>query len=52
MGEGGYINLVNGTPYRWKRTGQASYQMDAWNFPESINAGEFHPHQSIMDINI
>ncbi|KAM0204730.1 hypothetical protein ACHAQD_000516 [Fusarium lateritium] len=39
MGEGGYINLVNGTPYRWKRTCQASYQMDAWNFPESINAG-------------
>ncbi|KAM0543059.1 hypothetical protein ACHAPJ_012508 [Fusarium lateritium] len=39
MGEGGYINLVNGTPYRWKRNDQKSYQMDCWDFPESVNAG-------------
>ncbi|KAF5717619.1 variant-surface-glyco phospholipase C [Fusarium globosum] len=38
MGEGGYINLVNGTPYKWKRTQQNSYQMEAWSFPESIDA--------------
>jgi hypothetical protein len=40
MGEGGYLNLVNGTPYRWKRTQQNSYQMEAWSFPESIDAGK------------
>lgn len=51
MGEGGYINLVNGTPYRWKRTGKASYQMDGWEFPESINAGKSHPHQSTTGID-
>lgn len=39
MGEGGNLALVNGTPYRWRRADQGSYQMKAWNFPEWIDPG-------------
>ncbi len=39
MGQGGKITLVNGTTYDWNRTGQDSYQMNAWSFPEIIKAG-------------
>ncbi len=38
MGQGGYIALVNGTPYDWTRTDQHSYQMH-WDFPERVRAG-------------
>ncbi|RBR18149.1 uncharacterized protein FIESC28_06215 [Fusarium coffeatum] len=40
MGEGGYMILTNGTPYRWKRSDQMSYQMKSWDFPEVIEAGK------------
>ncbi|KAF5023714.1 hypothetical protein F66182_4218 [Fusarium sp. NRRL 66182] len=39
MGEGGNLALVNGTSYRWRRTAQSNYQMNAWNFPEWIEPG-------------
>lgn len=39
MGQGGYITLVNGTPYDWTRTNTRHYQMNAWSFPERIAAG-------------
>jgi hypothetical protein len=35
---GGYITLVNGSPYDWTLTGQHSYQMSTWSWP-TINAG-------------
>lgn len=35
--------LTNGTPYRWKRSDQMSYQMKSWDFPEVIEAGKSHP---------
>jgi len=35
---GGYITLVNGSPYDWTLTGQHSYQMSTWNWP-TISAG-------------
>jgi len=39
MGEGGSITLVNGTPYDWQSSGQNSYQMNAWGFPQTVAAG-------------
>ncbi|THH20231.1 hypothetical protein EW146_g1105 [Bondarzewia mesenterica] len=43
MGQGGRIILVNGTPYQWQRTYQYSYQMNAWNFPSTIEPGQTVP---------
>lgn len=40
MGQGGFITLVNGTNYNWTRKNQKSYQMNSWNFPNSIPAGQ------------
>ncbi|RKL08173.1 hypothetical protein BFJ68_g9520 [Fusarium oxysporum] len=39
MGEGGTLALVNGTPYKWIRTNQSSYQMNSWNLPELLDPG-------------
>ena len=39
MGQGGKITLVNGTKYDWNNTYQHSYQMNAWSFPATIEAG-------------
>ena len=39
MGEGGFIVLVNGTPYDWVKTNEHSYQMETWSFPDVIPAG-------------
>ncbi|KZW03717.1 PLC-like phosphodiesterase [Exidia glandulosa HHB12029] len=30
-GEGGQVNLINGTPFKWKRTYVHGYQMNGWN---------------------
>ncbi|KAJ2989630.1 hypothetical protein NUW54_g8722 [Trametes sanguinea] len=38
MGQGGFLLLYNATPYAWRRSYTNSYQMNAWNFPESIPA--------------
>ena len=38
MGQGGYITLVNSTDSDWNRTGQHSYQMNSWDFPQTIAA--------------
>ncbi|KAI0739022.1 hypothetical protein C8Q80DRAFT_1203390 [Daedaleopsis nitida] len=38
MGQGGFFDLVNNTPYDWRRTYQHSYQMNAWSFPEVVPA--------------
>ncbi|KAI9067013.1 hypothetical protein FKP32DRAFT_1589042 [Trametes sanguinea] len=38
MGQGGFLLLYNATQYTWRRSYQHSYQMNAWNFPESIPA--------------
>lgn len=38
MGQGGGINLINGTVYDWKKTNQTSYQIN-WNFPDTIKSG-------------
>lgn len=39
MGQGGRITLVNGTPYEWRYSGQHSYQMNSWGFPQTVAAG-------------
>ncbi|MCJ1389914.1 hypothetical protein MMC18_002771 [Xylographa bjoerkii] len=36
MGEGGYLALINGTPYTWRRSGRTSNQMREWQFPEEV----------------
>jgi len=38
MGQGGFITLVNGTPYDWTNIHQHSYQMNSWGFPTTIPA--------------
>jgi hypothetical protein len=38
-GQGGYITLVNGTPYNWRSSDLSESQMNAWSFPEVITAG-------------
>lgn len=38
MGQGGTIVLINNTSKTWKRTHQHSYQMDSWNFPETVDS--------------
>lgn len=39
-GTGAYVTLVNGTPYDWRATKHSSFQMDAWNYPKTLKAGE------------
>ncbi|KAF8342250.1 PLC-like phosphodiesterase [Cantharellus anzutake] len=39
MGQGGWIDIVNGTTYDWTRGYVHSYQMSAWDFPSVIKAG-------------
>ncbi|EKG14873.1 hypothetical protein MPH_07913 [Macrophomina phaseolina MS6] len=43
MGEGGIIDLINGTPYPWTLNSQSSYQMKAWTFPAAVEAGASVP---------
>ncbi|KAF2141878.1 uncharacterized protein K452DRAFT_34954 [Aplosporella prunicola CBS 121167] len=43
MGQGGYVDLINGTPYPWTLTGQHSYQMESWSFPSTISSGQSVP---------
>jgi hypothetical protein len=38
MGYGGYLTLVNGSPFDWVTSITPSYQMDAWNWP-TVSAG-------------
>jgi len=38
MGQGGYITLVNGTKSDWVKKYQHSYQMNSWNFPDTVEA--------------
>lgn len=40
MGEGGYLSLINATPYAWHKLYQHSYQLNSWNFPDVISSGE------------
>lgn len=35
-GQGGYINLINGGAYTWNVTYAHSYQMNSWNFPQTV----------------
>lgn len=39
MGQGGFITITNGTNQNWRKIVQHSYQMNTWNFPETITAG-------------
>ncbi|OCK83889.1 PLC-like phosphodiesterase [Lepidopterella palustris CBS 459.81] len=39
MGYGGYMTLINGSPYDWTLAGQHSYQMSTWNWP-TVSAGK------------
>ncbi|KAK0659221.1 hypothetical protein DIS24_g4095 [Lasiodiplodia hormozganensis] len=43
MGQGGTIDLINGTPYPWTLGGQSSYQMKAWSFPSTVASGASIP---------
>ncbi|KAL1621070.1 hypothetical protein SLS56_009376 [Neofusicoccum ribis] len=43
MGEGGWIDLINGTPYPWQLSSQSSYQMKAWTFPSTVSSGASVP---------
>lgn len=38
-GDGGYLVVVNGTPYDWIKTNEHSHQMDKRSFPDIIPAG-------------
>jgi hypothetical protein len=40
-GPGGYVTLINGSPFDWKLTYSHAYQMD-WKPAEIIRAGESH----------
>lgn len=35
----GALTVINATPHGWVRSGINSYQMDQWDFPETIPAG-------------
>ncbi|KAF2090633.1 PLC-like phosphodiesterase, partial [Saccharata proteae CBS 121410] len=37
---GGYIDLVNGSPYTWQLAAHTSYQMATWSFPTTITSGQ------------
>ncbi|KAF1837298.1 PLC-like phosphodiesterase [Decorospora gaudefroyi] len=39
MGWGGYLTLLNGSPFDWTLSSQHSYQMDSWKWP-TISAGK------------
>lgn len=40
MGQGGYINFINGTSYDWIMSMPTKpYQMKAWSFPDKIRSG-------------
>jgi hypothetical protein len=39
MGYGGYLTLVNGSPFDWVTSSTPSYQMDTWNWP-TVSAGK------------
>lgn len=39
MGEGGRLNLVNGTPYTWVKMRDHAYRMEHWDFPDEITPG-------------
>ncbi|KAF2007103.1 PLC-like phosphodiesterase, partial [Amniculicola lignicola CBS 123094] len=39
MGYGGYLTLLNGSPFDWTLAGQHSYQMPTWSWP-TISAGK------------
>jgi hypothetical protein len=38
---GGFVTLINATPYDWKLTSSHSYQVD-WDFPSVVKAGTSH----------
>jgi hypothetical protein len=38
MGYGGYLTLVNGSPFDWVTSSTHSYQMDTWTWP-TVGAG-------------
>lgn len=38
IGYGGYMNMVNGSPFDWVTSSTHSYQMDTWNWP-AVSAG-------------
>ncbi len=38
-GPGGFITLVNGTPYNWTSSDPFERQMNSWSFPDVITAG-------------
>lgn len=40
MGQGGFLNLVNGTILEWHLVHHNHYQMNHWVFPPIIKAGE------------
>jgi hypothetical protein len=40
MGQGGYLSLINATPFSWHKIYEHSYQMNSWDFPDVINPGE------------
>jgi hypothetical protein len=52
MGQGGFIVLVNGTPYQWRQTYHHSYQMNSWGFPPTISPGSAVPVYVEWDQNI
>ncbi|KAF2453645.1 PLC-like phosphodiesterase [Lineolata rhizophorae] len=39
MGQGGHINLINGSPYDWTSTGSHQYQMSGWEWPDTVRSG-------------
>lgn len=39
MGQGGFIELVNSTPYVWRKTSKTSSHMEKWGFPETFTPG-------------
>lgn len=39
MGQGAYLDIVNGTTSIWKKVKSYDYQMNHWSFPETIYPG-------------
>jgi hypothetical protein len=50
MGYGGYLTLVNGSPFDWITSSTPNYQMDTWNWP-TVNAGAYSTSKVSLYIN-
>ncbi len=51
-GQGGLIQITNGTPHTWNQSHQGSYQMNTWDFPATIAPGDSATYYIEFDTSI